>query len=774
MTQNATTGDCAAAYAAIRLRLEKLSRYDRPAEPCTVAIPLPAGACREARRFAVINGKHPVPTQCRVTGTWPDGSVKWLLVHALVDLPGNAAIEFGCGPQAPPLPAEPVAVESGAGGATLRSGRLVVSLGGPGQPIFSRIRGGGPELEAGALAGPRITDADGAVFSAVVGGAGWTTIEAGPIRAVVQTHGTHIGADSRSWLDHTIRIYLWAGKPWLRIDYRIINREAGESVTLAGMGLSITPAAGASGTARTALATSNYRSRIRLGVPGEVLEHMIDAEQLVYEANEQVPEVLYGTFWADWCDPSRGGVAVTLHQAHQNFPKALRVDGSGIGVALLPAGHSLSIARGMAKTHRLFLHVHGADTSLEAVNVRSLQFQMPDQPLLPAAVYRAADVMEAVWVDRPVRRVEQFLLDLADRRTRGYGMLNWGDGPDAGYTEQGRGHGELVWTNNEYDLPHAALLMLARTGERRFLDYLLVAAEHWMDVDVCHDSDDPARRGGQLIHSARHVSGDVTLSHEWVEGLLDYWHLTGERVALETALGIGENVLRGLEAPELQSPGGAAARVTGWALRTLVALWLETGEARWLAPAERIADQFEAWQKEYGAWLAPYTDHTLARVPFMIAIAANSLMRYHSVRPEPRVASMIVAAARDLVEHSLLADGRFYYKELPSLQRRGAGSQVLEALGHAYELSGDATFLRAGLATFAETLTETRAAKGYSGPKFAVGDAVIWPVGPGPKNFAALALPVLVFYRHAVAAGLLAATGGGGGSLFFDKTGEAL
>lgn len=41
-------------------------------------------------------------------------------------------------------------------------------------------------------------------------------------------------------------------------------------------------------------------------------------------------------------------------------------------------------------------------------------------------------------------------------------------------------------------------------------------------------------------------------------------------------MGIGENVLRLLDTPMYAKPGEANARETGWALRTLTALYIET------------------------------------------------------------------------------------------------------------------------------------------------------------------------------------------------------
>jgi len=737
------------------LHFEKLSRYERRAEPCAVAVPFAQGALAAETEFAVLDGGRPVPTQPTVTARWPDGSVKWLHADFLADLPGNRGKSFSWQIAGAPAPAPvPAACVRAMGDAlVLDSGVASLRLGGAGdQSPFAGSGLGAFTLGLGEIRGPVWVDETGAEWDATVDEHGWRVLRAGPVHAIVEATGKHRRRTGDGMMDFCLRCHAFAGKPWFQVDYRVVNREAAPQTMLKGLYLRFSPQAPAAAV-RTALGISNYGTRVRRAEAGQPLHHCIDAEQILFEGNEQAPEVHYGTFWADWSTPA-GGLCITVYQAQQNYPKALAADGAGIAVWLYPdTSPALCLRQGVARTQRLLLHLHdGGEPHLQEVGTRSLQFQMPDRPALDPETYRDADVFEPVWVAEPVRRIEAFLVDSADARARGYGLLNWGDGPDASYTNQGRGHGKPVWTNNEYDLPHAAMLQFARTGERRLFDYLLVTAEHQMDVDVCHFSPDPYRDGGQVIHSAHHVSGGVTPSHEWVEGLLDLYHVTANPDALDAALGIGRNLLRQLERPAFRQPAGSSARETGWALRALTALYRETGAVGWLRPAEFIVAQFRDWQREYGAWLAPYTDHTLARVPFMIAVAASSLMRYYSVTRDAEVGQMIVTAMRDLIEHALQADGRFYYKELPSLQKRGAGMYVLESLAYAYDISGDVSFLRAGLPTFEETL---RTKPTVTGTKIEVDDAVIWDAGPSPKAFASQFLPVVMFYRAASAAGLL-------------------
>ncbi|MBU3154842.1 hypothetical protein LL037_09220 [Clostridium estertheticum] len=740
----------------IKLHFEKLSRFERLNEPCCVAIPFRQGILKELSKVSITDGEKSVPSQCRSTAKWPDNSVKWLLVNFLANLPGNKGKDYYCDleNENDSLEYNAVKVKEHNGRLCLDTGEININFSKIGEVgIFNNIKYKNFEYGNGDIVGPSIYDNNDEVFKATVGKQGFEIIEDGPIRVVVQTKGKHYNESGKSLIDYVLRIYAFAGKPWIRMDYQIINREEGEQQELKGIEINIKNNKVKGEKVDTTLGISNYASDITYGENEETLKHLIDARQLVYEANEHIPETFYGTFWADIKNENKGGVCATIYQAQQNFPKALEVNECGIKISILPKeSGGLRLLQGMAKTHKVFLHFHDENTSVQGLNVRSLQFQMPDRPVLEPDIYKEAGVFEEVFVENKIDKLEISLINKADARGKAYGILHWGDAPDPGYTLQGRGNGEPVWTNNEYDFPHAVMLMYARSKERRMLDYMLVTAEHWMDVDVCHYSNDPLRYEAQITHSASHVSGKVEPSHEWVEGLLDYYHQTGEYLAYKAAIGIGENVLRQLELPKFKQKGGINARETGWALRTLVALYKETNDEKWLEPAEKIIQHFEDWKEEYGGWLAPYTDHTTIRIPFMIAVAVGSLMRYYRIRPQEKIKGMILDAVTDMVDNCILENGLFYYKELPSLRRMGNNTLVLEALADAYELTGDVNFIKSGLATFYKEAMN--GVKSSVGGKRIVGDAVIMQ-GPGPKGFAQSFYPIVSFYRAAVKSGII-------------------
>lgn len=144
-----------------------------------------------------------------------------------------------------------------------------------------------------------------------------------------------------------------------------------------------------------------------------------------------------------------------------------------------------------------------------------------------------------------------------------------------------------------------------------------------------------------------------------------------------------------------------------------------------------------------GGWLAPYTDHTAIRVPFMIAVAVGSLMRYYRVRPAEHIRGMILEAMDDLLEHALLPSGLFYYKELPSLRRASLNPIVLEALAYAYELSLDPRYIEAGIPLFQAIIAQSGA---VGGGKTIVEDAVLCN-GTSPKIFAQSHYPTALFAK---------------------------
>lgn len=728
-----------------KLHFEKIYSTEVGKEPCSFAIPLKSGELYSCDGVRVYNEKGTeVPTQAKVTAYYGDGSIKWLFVRFMAELPPRKAVDYTLELNTTAkkkfdlIKTEDNFVDTGA---------IKFELSNEYNTLFESISYNGNTFGSDYISAPILTDGFNNTYDFKIND--WEQIENGEVCAIFKAKASHI-LKGKEVYQGEIKLYCYKDLSRVELAYRLINTTEEE---LEIKSLEIKHNKLYEINRRCATGISNYATRYNISQDGSEVSEVIDANLLIYEANEHNAEVFYGTFFAD-CTDEESGLCATIYQAQQNYPKAVCADKNGLTVKLVPEGVGKIVMQGgMAREQKILLDFHKPFEELSVLNDISIRYQMPNKPMLDPAVFKESGVFEDIFTDDKLVELEMFLQEKADEHTRCYGMINWGDSPDQGYTSQGRGNGEPVWTNNEYDYSHACTLLYVKTGVRRFLDYMLVSTRHWLDVDICHYSSNPLHLHGQWEHTNGHSkNGKVECSHQWVEGLLDYYHFTGDKDAYDAAVEIGKNDLRLLETPQFQNRGEINARETGWAMRTLVALYRETGDEKWLEKCDWIVSHFEDWENKYGLWLSPYTDNTEIRVVFMISVAIGSLMRYYRVRPQQKVKDMILRAVDDLMENARLDNGLFYYKELPSLKRFGNNPIIMEALAIAYELTGDTKYLEAGIPTLKFVMSRKTGGKG--GSKFEVGDTVM-SNGPGTKGFAQLMIPVATYYTACMRAGIL-------------------
>lgn len=738
----------------ITIKLDKLYNRVRTAQPCYVSVPLAKGELHSAEKVMLFQGEKLLKHQTKVLSYYEDGSIRYLFLRFLCDIPANKGTTVNCKLQGADTSMEPahpqtadLCCEQVGDEIHIATGKLSFTVKNGTESLFEEMKAFDTVYGKEQFTGPKIKAA-GCKEDYDLSYGSWKVIEEGPVCAILSNRGMF-----RDGLPCEVRLTVYAGCSNVDTEVRLIN-ESDEPFEISSyefiyhtMEENLADKTGV----RACVADSNYKTDYLYSENGETVEKEITAEKLLMQSNEHYAEVFYGTFFAD-VTTENGGVCATVYQAHQNFPKAVSAGTEGIHVKLVPKGAApVMVQSGMAIAQQFQLYFHEKDEPIEEINHQTTMYQMPDRALLDPAVYEASGLYPDIFVakEKQDSKVECALMMSADNHIRSYGMMNWGDAPDPHYTAQGRGDGRLVWTNNEYDFPHACMLEYIRTGVRRFFDYCVVAGTHQMNVDVCHYSKDELLRGGQWEHTDGHCFGEMACSHEWVEGLIDCYHLTGDERYLTTANGIGENVLRLLDTPKYQENGGLNARETGWALRTLTALYRETGEVRFTVKSDWIVEQFKEWAARFGGWLAPYTDNTAIRVPFMISVAVGSLMRYYREFPREDMKELILVAVDDMVENCIMDNGYFYYKELPSLSRVGNNPLVLEALAIAYELSGDKKYLMAGQKTFWANIES--AMGGGSTAKKVTEDTVMMG-NMGTKRFAQMMVPMATYYSALIKA----------------------
>jgi PcRGLX-like N-terminal RIFT barrel domain len=742
------------------LTFEKFSKLDRT-EPSSFGIPFAPGELPDAAAFGLMNDDAAIPCQTKVTGTWPDGSVRWLFVRAFFDLPGNAAKQFAFtvdGSIQQPEPPERVELQKQDDGSIrVNTGPLALTVPTSGLwPVCDVEIDGRAIWDNEPFRGVRMQFGSHELNS-IEQGVTLTVEEAGPLCAVIRIDAD-LPYDDDTFPGIRARLFFWAGVPWFTMQYTVVNRSTKLEMwtDVRDWTLDLEPVGENVLLRQAAGCYYDYPQR-----SGEALEFRFAADWMKRDGFEHQTDCYAHNSWADW-QADRGGVMISVRHASQNFPKGYVVETDRICIELYPPGEHgpLEWFAGSAKTHELLFHFHGPDASDGALGCRAAQFQLGDHPRL--SVERFAH--STAWVERifdgPMsRKVLARFASIADNRPVGYGIFNFGDDWSAGYSYQGRGEAgtdqgdKLVWLNNEYDCTHHYYLFYALTGERRFLEYGLNSARHWMDVDIIHSNVDPKRKGGHIAHCRRHCAdANVHLSHQWVQGLFDTYHLTGDPDALDLARGVADNIAWQVENSGFLEPGKVNSRVMGWALRALLNAWRETNDDKYRALGDKIEALFADWGRGTGALLANYTVHTELRVNFMNALTGTSLAMWGIETGSDRAKQIAVAVADDIIENGMTVFGLPYYKELPSLRRTTAGIMAMQLFAYAYTLTGDKKYLEAALPSVEDWMANSQtSAFGYV--KQAMKNGLFLEPKPFPPNTKSFAVSMPAMLQFIAASG---------------------
>ena len=212
----------------MELYFPKLYRYDRVREHCSVAVPFAAGKLRSADSVKVFQGGKQTPVQTKVTARYQDGSIRYLFVRFLADLPGNqkAVLRLETGAEGDADPAartaerisyEALKIERTEQGFAVNGGlRFGVSDGAA--SLFDWLEDGNVRYEADQFAGPFLEDGNGGRYALRLGK--WRAAEEGPLVAVLRCMGECVGPRPVTF---EVKLTAYAEKPWVEIAYRIIN-----------------------------------------------------------------------------------------------------------------------------------------------------------------------------------------------------------------------------------------------------------------------------------------------------------------------------------------------------------------------------------------------------------------------------------------------------------------------------------------------------------------------------------------------------------------------
>ncbi len=340
--------------------IDKLYKYERNAEPCFIGIPVKKGELKSLDSVEVLQEGKPLPIQKKVTARHDDGSIKFMFLRFLADLPANKGVVLKCDTdyRAEAKNAH-FAIKAKRNGDTINIDAGVVSFAvrDDSESVFKYLDADGRRYDEAQFKGPWLCAENGSDYSMKIGK--WSVVECGEVCAILKALGTNRSSSGAGNIDFEIKLTAYANKPWIELSYRLINTTLHPlEIKSLSFGVRLDGSGAQKQNVRTCAASSNYLTDFVVGKNGEAVTKCVDAESLVYESNEHFAEVFYGTFFADSTD-SEGGVCATVFQAQQNFPKAVTADSSGVTVMLVPVDKCSVVMESCSeREQKIQLHFH--------------------------------------------------------------------------------------------------------------------------------------------------------------------------------------------------------------------------------------------------------------------------------------------------------------------------------------------------------------------------------------------------------------------------------
>ena len=535
----------------IALRVMNTSDQARVGVPVSAGVPFPKGVlCRPERLILQDASGRALPVQAETVFCWNDGSVKWLWIDFLTDLPAQGEQSFllrsAGDSDFAPQPELQVAVEESPEAVVVKTGVSTLVLPMSGSPADRKQYGFFRDGHASQVFGFPIGHTVDASGNRYLGEIDTVEVEsAGPIHATIKLTGTHRrDGDPSECLRYEMRVHAFAGKSYFLLEHTLsfavnpgksIEADAGVAEAIVGYG------AGRRfeehqdpRIARRQMLMRIREAALSFDLPGagdaaRLKCSLVDGGSVAIHGSERLFQRDERTYRGSTGEKEGAldgradleGAVVAVDGFSENYPKSISVANGGLEIGLFPSFEQqwyedesfddetklfylfregcYHIHRGVEKTHGLVIDLsvgnegtdhlrHPAVTHLDSAWTESCGCFLP-MAARTGAQYPSYDAV-----------IREACDDLISTRqhNREFGVLNYGDW-----------HGErgANWGNVEYDLHHGLMRQFLRTGNPAMAIQATLAARHQGDVDVCHDSPWPEQIGGEHEHKVGHTGG---------------------------------------------------------------------------------------------------------------------------------------------------------------------------------------------------------------------------------------------------------------------------
>ncbi|MBN1288483.1 MAG: hypothetical protein JXA49_02460, partial [Actinobacteria bacterium] len=591
------------------LTVHERSGVDRTSEPVTSGVPLSRSAnikSVDALRLVDSSGNN-VPAQFAVTSRWGgapgDGSlpIRWLLVDfaSSVSAGGSAAYYLQSGGSGSATGTNLRVTRNDAEYLDITTGAGVFSFNKNSFNIFNSVTVGPARLIApGNSSQIRAVAPGGEEFISTAAPANISIECDGPIRKTVKVTGS-LGNGSGKLLDYTARISLFNDSADARLSISIANKrdpqvDEGQpecwdigcprSAEFRDLTLRIESEAAGGGT-------------LKLG-GNEVQEFQVGAGSLeIYQDSSGAPnwnrhqgnhprpssyvsfrgyrtyvngsQAASGNQPDPWIQSSGtgGGLAATVRDFWQNYPKALRGTGNTVEVSLFPDEYTgnYSFRPQEQKTHEVLLSFFNPGSGAAQATRKCLAFQDPLFAEASAAYYlstRATGRVTGISGDAEFASYEELARSALNGTSPDGEPRNLYQAIDDASFYSWQDYGELpidyenggtAQFNDKYNFGLGMMLQYLRSGDFRWFRLAEAEGKHVSDLDVLHYQGeiDIWWKGGFFGHGYHDEDGNSNPNRNYgaphpdlsfaTPALLQLYYLTGNPVAFDSAVEVAEN-----------------------------------------------------------------------------------------------------------------------------------------------------------------------------------------------------------------------------------------
>ena len=637
----------------VHARVVEPSGIYRASELITFGVPLPRGAVKDPRllRCWRADGK-PLPVQARALSRWPDSSLRWALVDTVVELQSKQQLELVVG-LAEEIPADPVpwttrgAAIGGGDGTGAREGALIVSDGTTEWTVVERT----PQEDKVLGMAVRLGDKLGHSYSAEIDPTSVKVLETGPLRHVVEVHGSHWPRDEgglEEFHTFTARLHLLAGQQMARVEWTLEN----------------TPLLDPPG----ALAFTAYELLLGAGGPSDGIDlpFAVETGDEDFELRQDGPTLGQAKLtvgglsrkpsrsedlWAGVLSGNRGAWALRVDSAHNHPAAVLHEAGGPLVLGLLPhtPGQFYWLDDATQKTFRLRIaRAPGrAGRGLMAQAVRPVFVSLDPQDVAASGAWGDTGhfyVPDQGQLDAPVSMPN----------SPPTGWADWGEWYTRKTTVAGSPRNRLSVYLEAVQSRRADLYQRAQARAWHAMDlrpYHLrgFSAETYplanLHQGTPHGNEPPENRLGRSEMARRfpeykqgipengHGYNGFDPEHMTLDDVYECYLLTGDWVALDALRSAGEAMLTW----HYVMPKGDlfSSRIIGWTLRALVQCTRATGDRRYLTACRDMVLRADArrgkGEVKYLCRLRPdprRLGDQESEAPWMVAIAMHGLCAY--------------------------------------------------------------------------------------------------------------------------------------------------